>query len=234
MIRKPDTQSYERRRITLSTLFRSKSTRVLTLALLIQCVLFYGFSRAEISPRPKALSGFSIASPHWTKVREYQMDQETLAVLKADELLSASFAESGTGKEAELLVAYFRTQRNGKAPHSPKNCLPGSGYLPVQNTKIEIPIRGEAQPIRVNEYVVAHGDNQDVVIYWYQSRGRVVASEYMAKLYTMLDAVRWNRTDTALVRVVTTVENGNTAAAADLATRFVRDLFEPLKHYLPS
>lgn len=215
-------------------LFASKSSRVLTIALLIQCALFYGFSRAEVAPKPRPLSGFSVGSPHWTKIREYQLDQETLAVLNADELLSASYAETATGKQAELLIAYFRTQRNGKAPHSPKNCLPGSGYLPLQNTKIEIPVAGEPAPIRVNKYVVAHGDNQSVVIYWYQSRDRVVASEYMAKVYTMLDAVRFNRTDTALVRVVTTVENGDTEAATRLAVQFVQELFEPLKRYLPA
>ena len=212
----------------------SKTSRVLTGALVLQCVLFYGFSRAEVAPKPNPLSRFSIGSRDWKKVQEYKLDQETLDVLKADELLSASFSETSTGQEAELLVAYFQTQRTGKAPHSPKNCMPGSGFYALQNTTIDIPIVGEAQPIHVNKYVVAHGDTKNVVIYWYQSRSRVVASEYAAKVYTMLDAVRFNRTDTALVRVVTTVQKDDIAGAEDLATRFVQALFEPLKRYLPA
>jgi EpsI family protein len=218
----------------MRALLPSKSSRVLTAVLLLQCALFYGFSRTELAPRPRPLSQFSIDSGNWRKVRDYQMDQETLDVLKADELLSASFAQTGAGPQVELLVAYFQTQRTGKAPHSPKNCLPGSGFYALQNTTIEIPINGEAKPIRVNKYIVARGDNQSLVLYWYQSRSRVVASEYMAKVYTMWDAVRANRTDTALVRVVVPVQHGDTRAAEDSAVSFVRDLFEPLKHYLPA
>lgn len=218
----------------MSALLQSKSSRILTIALLLQSALFYGFSRTELAPKPRPLGQFSMGSANWQKVHEYQIDQETLDVLKADELLSASFAQTGTGRQAELLVAYFQTQRNGKAPHSPKNCLPGSGFYALENTTIEIPISGEAKPIRVNKYIVARGDNQSVVIYWYQSRSRVVASEYAAKLYTMWDAARTNRTDTALVRVVVPVQQGDTRSAEDLAVSFVRDLFEPLKHYLPA
>jgi EpsI family protein len=73
-----------------------------------------------------------------------------------------------------------------------------------------------------------------VVLYWYQSRNRVVASEYSAKIYTVADAVRFNRTDTALVRVVVAVNNGNTEGAVQTATSFVQAFFEPLKQYLPS
>jgi EpsI family protein len=218
----------------MTALLPSKSSRVLTAVLLLQSALFYGFSRTELAPRPRPLSKFSIDSSNWRKVRDYQMDQETLDVLKADELLSASFAQTGAGPEVELLVAYFQTQRTGKAPHSPKNCLPGSGFRALQNTTIDIPINGEAEPIRVNKYIVARGDNQSLVLYWYQSRSRVVASEYMAKVYTMWDAVRANRTDTALVRVVVPVRHGDTRAAEDSAVSFVRELFEPLKHYLPA
>jgi EpsI family protein len=206
----------------------------LTAALLLQSALFYGFSRTEPAPKARPLSQFSMASANWHKVNEYQMDQETRDVLNADELLSASFGQASTGRQADLLVAYFQTQRNGKAPHSPKNCLPGSGFDAIQNTTIDIPISGEALPIHVNKYIVARGDNRSVVLYWYQSRSRVVASEYMAKIYTMWDAVRTNRTDTALVRVVVPVQQGDTGAAEDLAVSFVRDLFEPLKHYLPA
>ncbi len=75
---------------------------------------------------------------------------------------------------------------------------------------IAVPVKVEAQPILVNRYIVARGSNQSVVLYWYQSRSRVVASEYSAKVYTVMDAVRFNRTDTALVRVVVAVNNGNT------------------------
>jgi hypothetical protein len=70
---------------------------------------------------------------------------------------------------APLFVAYFQTQRTGKTPHSPKNCLPGSGWAPSQSGMIGIRVPGETEPIRVNRYIVSRGDNQDTVLYWYQA-----------------------------------------------------------------
>jgi EpsI family protein len=134
---------------------------------------------------------------------------------------------------ATLFVAYFESQRTGKAPHSPKNCLPGSGWVPSQSGMIDIAIVAEKEPIRVNRYVVSRGQNESVVLYWYQARNRIVASEYSAKIFTVADAIRYNRTDTSLVRVVVGVEDGNTRGATDTAVSFVQSLFEPLRRYLP-
>jgi EpsI family protein len=81
--------------------------------------------------------------------------------------------------------------------------------------------------------VVAKGEDQSVVLYWYQSRNRTIASEYRAKLYLVADAIRYNRTDTALVRVVVPVNRDETAPATDTATAFVQAFFTPLRQYLP-
>jgi EpsI family protein len=163
-----------------------------------------------------------------------ELDKDTLDVLKADDILSRLYQSAHTGRLANFFVAYFNTQRTGKAPHSPKNCLPGSGWVPSESGTLEIPVTGESKPIAVNRYIVARGQNQSVVLYWYQSRNRIIASEYQAKLYTVMDAIRYNRSDTALVRVVVNVEDGNTQSATDTAVSFVKEFFEPLRHYLPA
>lgn len=218
----------------MASFLQSKTSKILTIALLVQAGAFYGFSRSEVAPKLRPLEYFTLSDADWQKLQDVQLDQETLDVLKADDILSRVYRNPKNGAEADLFVAYFQTQRNGKAPHSPKNCLPGSGWVASQSGMIDVPIAGEAQPIRINRYIVARGSNQSVVLYWYQSKNRVVASEYTAKIYTMLDAVRFNRTDTALVRVVTSVNNGDTNGAEQTAVQFVKDLFEPLKTYLPS
>jgi EpsI family protein len=212
---------------------KSRTATILTLALLCQVGLFYGFSRTEVAPRPRPLTDFAMPDTGWNVVQDVQLDKETLDVLNADDILSRVY-KNGAGNYADLFVAYFRTQRNGKAPHSPKNCLPGSGWQPSQSGTMEVTVKGESQPILVNRYIVARGANQSVVLYWYQSKNRVVASEYSAKIYTVMDAIRYNRTDTALVRVVVAVANGNTDAAVRTATSFIQSCFEPLKSYLPS
>ena len=209
--------------------------RVVAVLLLLEALAFYAFaSRRETAPTVEPLVLFPSVIGDWLIYRDFPIDKEILDILKADDTLNRFYVNQSTRQLAGLYIAYFQTQRYGQAPHSPKNCLPGSGFDAIQNTTIDIPISGEALPIHVNKYIVARGDNRSVVLYWYQSRSRVVASEYMAKIYTMWDAVRTNRTDTALVRVVVPVQQGDTGAAEDLAVSFVRDLFEPLKHYLPA
>lgn len=218
----------------MSGFLGSKSVRILSVVLLAQASLFYGFSRRENVPHHKPLDLFSLGDTNWNLIQDVPLDQETLDVLKADDILSRIYQNKQTGSAATLFVAYFETQRTGKAPHSPKNCLPGSGWVQQQSGTIAIPIPGEANPIHVNHYVVARGQNQSVVLYWYQAHNRVIASEYTAKIYTVTDAIRYNRSDTSLVRVVVGVNDGDSERALQTAVSFVQSFFEPLKQYLPT
>lgn len=213
---------------------RTKSARILSLVLLAQAGVFYGFSRNEHVPARAPLANFSIDNTPWRMMEEQELDKDTLEVLKADDLTSRVYQNRDTGRFATLFVAYFETQRTGKAPHSPKNCLPGSGWVQTQSGNVDIDIPGRSTPISVNRYIVARGENESVVLYWYQARDRVIASEYTAKVYTIADAIRYNRSDTALVRVVVGVENGDTQRAVNTATSFVKAFFLPLKNYLPA
>src|SRR5437764_9538068 len=110
-------------------------------------------------------------------------------------------------------MAYFPTQRTGSTIHSPQNCLPGSGWVPVEFSRVEVPLRG-SDNIRVNRYVIGKGLDRMLVIYWYQAHGRVVASEYWAKFYLVEDAIRMNRSDGALVRLMTPIGQNESAASA--------------------
>ncbi|MBV9267384.1 MAG: EpsI family protein [Acidobacteriaceae bacterium] len=212
----------------------SKTSRTLSIVLLAQAGVFYGFSRQENVPLHRPLEQFQLPGSSWISVEDMPLDKETLDVLRADDILSRLYRSSDTGTMATMFVAYFQTQRTGKTPHSPKNCLPGSGWVPSESGDIHISVPGEQGPITVNHYVVSRGDNQSVVLYWYQSHNRIVASEYWAKFYTVADAIRYNRSDTALVRVVIPVSHADTRSATDQAVTFVQSFFEPLKAYLSS
>ncbi|HMF74471.1 MAG TPA: EpsI family protein [Bryobacteraceae bacterium] len=212
----------------------SKSVRILSLVLLAQAGVFYGFQRREVVPMRQPLAGLSLDQTAWKNVQEMQIDQETLDVLKADDILSRVYQNRTNGQVATLFIAYFETQRTGKAPHSPKNCLPGAGFVPSQSGVADISIAEEQEPIQVNRYIVSRGQNQSAVLYWYQARTRVIASEYKAKFFTIADAIRFNRSDTALVRVVVGANDGNTEKAVATAESFVQSFFEPLKRYLPA
>lgn len=218
----------------MTQFLKGRSARILSFVLIGQALFFYGFSRGEAVPVHRPLDRFQFQSDDWTLDQELPLDKDTLDVLKADDLLSRLYVDRKDGLAATLFVAFFETQRTGKAPHSPKNCLPGAGYVPSQAGIREIAVPGQSEPIRVNQYVVARGQNQSIVFYWYQARNRVIASEYSAKIFTVADAIRYHRSDTSLVRVVVSVNNGNTQKASDTAVRFVQAFFSPLKSYLPA
>jgi EpsI family protein len=189
----------------------------------IQGVAFYGISRrTEAVPISRPLAEIPTAIGDWRLARETIIDPDQKDVLRADDYLSRDYVGSG-GKRASLFVAYFRSQRAGQTPHSPKNCLPGSGWNWSVADTIPVSVPGLAQPIQINRYVVSKGEQHAVVLYWYQSRHRVVASEYQAAMFTAWDAVRYNRTDTELVRVVT--------PAAQAGIDFIQTFFSQLHRY---
>src|SRR5436305_6559314 len=211
----------------------NKYLRILSVALVAQAALFYGTSRGENEPTIRTIKDFTQQAGGWFITREGYVDAETQSVLKADDTLAREYGSLKYRTAASLFVAFFKTQRTGKAPHSPKNCLPGSGWAPSRSGVRTIPIPG-SHPISVNDYVISRGQNQSIVLYWYQSRDRVVASEYSAKIFTVTDAIRFNRSDTALVRVVVNVVDGNTQAAEQTAVSVVHSARTPLRDYLPA
>jgi EpsI family protein len=215
-------------------LMQNKYVRILTAVLLIQAALFYASSRAENVPSTQPLRDFPHQLPGWIMAQEGYVDDETQAVLKADDTLTRTYSSPKFQLVANLFVAFFKTQRTGKAPHSPKNCLPGAGWEKAQEDYLDVSIPGMAEPIQVNRYIVSKGDQKSLVLYWYQTPYLVIASEYKAKLVTVEDAIRYNRTDTALVRVVVSVIGNNDAAAQQEAVEFVQSFFVPLRKHLPS
>jgi EpsI family protein len=212
----------------------STPARLLTAVLLCQAAAFYIFARGEVIPQNVPLASVPQQLGSWALQEEGVVEKEIQDVLKADELLNRSYVSTaGVPVSAHLFVAYFKSQRSGRAPHSPRNCLPGSGWVPSVADLVHIPIPGRA-PIEANRYVVQKGNIKSLVLYWYQSRDRVVANEYMAKFYVVADALRYNRTDTALVRVVVPIVNDDMAASEKIATDFVQSFFVPLRQHFPA
>lgn len=211
----------------------STAVRILTVALLLQGVLLYAFSRNEILPTPPPLSSFPTMVGPWTMIQEGYVDEETMSVLRADDTLTRTYARPTDRMATNLFIAAFLSQRTGKAPHSPKNCLPGAGWVQSESGIVSVPVPGFGN-IEANRYIVSKGDSRSVVLYWYQSRDRSVASEYKAKVYVVMDSMRYNRTDTALVRVVVPVINKDDDAAVKLATEFVQGMYPSIRAALPN
>lgn len=213
---------------------RNRYAGMLTLVLIVQAPLYYTASRGEKIPAGQPLDLFPAQIQNWRVVQDYPIEKEIRDQLKADDMLNRLYAEPGSRVGLNLFVAYFKTQRTGQAPHSPKNCLPGSGWEPEATGYLEIAVAGRPRPIRINRYVVSHGDEKSVVLYWYQSPRRVIASEFAAKFWLVMDSIRYHRSDTALVRVTVPVLHNDEDSAARLGMSFVERVFPALNTYLPS
>ncbi|HEX9222888.1 MAG TPA: EpsI family protein [Candidatus Acidoferrales bacterium] len=137
-----------------------------------------------------------------------------------------------TDPPVQLYVGYYASQRTGDTIHSPKNCLPGAGWDPIHSGYAQVSVLSGRQ-IVVNEYVIQQDLNKQMVFYWYQGRGRVIASEYWGKFWMVADAISRNRTDGALVRLVTPMSDGEAKARARLV-RFTQLLFPHLGELIPN
>jgi EpsI family protein len=207
--------------------------RILALALLLQAVAYYAVaSRQEITPTATALNEFPQVSNGWKVERDFPIEKEVQDVLKPDDTLNRFYVNAEQTESASLFIAFFKTQRHGQAPHSPKNCLPGSGWLPTEDSKIPVSVPGRAEPVVINKYVIERGDQKSLVYYWYQSHNRIIAGEFTAKFWLVADAIRYRRSDTALVRVIVPVRK-ELPAAEETAKAFVRATFPDIVRHLP-
>jgi EpsI family protein len=204
--------------------------------LVAQAALVHISAGTEHPPAPPALSQFPSQFDQWTELREDPIDPDVANTLKADKLLSRTYQSSATALPVSLLVAWFQSQRAGASqPHSPKVCLPASGW--ESEATGELSIRTAAGPITVNRYVVANRGERAVVLYWYQNSRGAVAGEWASKFWVVAGALRDRRTDTALVRLV--VESSpqdrarNDQLASVAAADFARDVYPLLTARLP-
>ena len=162
------------------------------------------------------------------------IDQEALDVLGAGDFLSRVYTGNGQALPIGLFIGYFPTQRTGATIHSPKHCLPGAGWTFESSQYVDLNDTNGKQH-RVGEYIISNGDSRQFVIYWYQAHGRSVANEYLAKIYMVTDAMRLNRTDGALVRVITPIDpKGGVAEAKARAEAFTAQLAPMLPRFIPN
>jgi EpsI family protein len=196
-------------------------------------ILLQARGRNEVFPPRQPLKSFPEQIGPWSAI-DIPMDKEVLDILgPGDFLLRAYRPEIDTEPTVNLYIAYFRSQRTGDTIHSPKNCLPGAGWLPIETDRISLSLPGHV-PFPANRYVIAKGDSRQLVLYFYWAHDRGVASEYWAKYYLVADAMRMNRSDGALVRILTTMLPGETSEAAEQRLMpFTSKIFPLLNDYIP-
>lgn len=210
---------------------------VITVVLAASLGLRGWLSAAPDVPPRQALSNFParLTGPQgdWTMVSQERVAPDVLSVLKADDYLLRTY-QNGAGAQAGFFIAFYRNQKAGDAMHSPKNCLPGSGWEPVMNDRVPMATAGNGRPELVNRYVVENEGTRMMVLYWYQAQGQVIASEYRGKFLLMWHALTEHRRDGAIVRVTLPMAYGESVATAtNTALSLARASLPRLGGFLP-
>ncbi len=196
--------------------------------------------RIETPPERSDFASFPLQFDTWHGRRE-QLDAVYLDTLKLDDYVMADYVQSaGAGDvgasamPVNLYVAYYASQRTGQSAHSPRSCLPGGGWRILESR--EFPVNGlGGSALRVNRVIVEKGTERQLIYYWFQERGRDLTNEYLVKWYLLKDALLRNRSDGALVRVITPLAEGEPAAAADARlSKFLASALPNLSGYLPN
>ena len=205
------------------------------LALLVAggAVVNFWAAAGEARVERQALGAFPSTVGAWSQFgADARFDAATEAVLRADDYVSRDYVR-GDGRAASLYVGYYSTQRTGATYHSPLNCLPGSGWTLGEASTVEIKPADGSRAFTANRYTIEHGADRQLMLYWYQGRGRAVASEYWDKVYTVLDSIRLRRSDGAMVRVLVPLHDSE-AEALETAKQFASHVAPNLAPYVPN
>ncbi len=189
----------------------------------------------EVEPTPilQKLSQFPHQLGEYHLSNSFQSSAETLELLGVHDYIQYNYI-SGIGKNVNLYVGYYRAVGVEGAYHSPKNCIPGGGWgiASVKPVTIAAGLGGKKRST-VAQMLIRNGDDSQVVLYWYQNRGRIIASEYWEKFWLVRDALVTGRRDGAFVRIMTAADNDHLPEAERRAKQFAEMVLPELEHYLP-
>ena len=203
------------------------------LVLAVTAIFLQARTSKEELPSREALASLPHELGPWVGT-DIAIPQDTLDILGAGDFLLRVYRNSDTPQPyVDLFIAYFPSQRSGDTIHSPKNCLPGAGWSPVESERVALTLPGHAT-FPANRYVISKGDDRMLVLYWYLAHDRALASEYWAKFYLVADAMRLNRSDGSLIRVTTPLRRGENIDSAQQRLQSLAGNLTPLiDRYVP-
>ncbi|PIE32596.1 EpsI family protein [candidate division KSB3 bacterium] len=199
--------------------------------ILVTIFLIYRAPHGKSMPLQKDILEFPEQFGSWQGGGSRTLDDKVMDILRVDNYLDRVYYDE-QGRWISLYIGYFQDQKDGETIHSPRNCMPGSGWNFTKMQPVTLDIGGE-HPLTVQAVrsILVHGENRMLTYYWYQSRGRFITSEYWHKFYLVYDGMRHNRTDGALVRVLAPLsENSDIQTVEEDMETFIAD-FAPILQY---
>lgn len=197
-----------------------------------QTVSSHLLRRAPFLPSPPPLSNLPLELGGWSQTREEVVDRAALDMLGPDDFLARLYHARRGPEQAELFVAYYKTQLRAKNAHDPKVCLPGAGWSPTASHLTYVSA-GPGSTFPANYYRIKRGPSEQVVLYWFQTLKGVYTFEQQLQAHRVWDAVFDNRTDMALVRVTVPVGAQGVSAADASATQLAEIVYRQMLSYFP-
>jgi EpsI family protein len=207
--------STPRRPVRSASMSRAVPLALIGAAAVLACAAALSYAmpeRVEVTPARKWFVDFPLALGEWHG-RQGRIEDIYLDALKLDDYLMADYADGSSA--VNLYAAYYASQRQGEAVHSPRSCIPGGGWRITEMSRVEVPGGSAGSALPVNRAVIELGTQRQLVYYWFKQRDRELTNEYLVKWYIFVDALFRQRTDGALVRLVTALQPGEDIAVAD-------------------
>ena len=192
-------------------------------------------ARSEIVPQHTSYELFPLQVGEW-RGAPLALEQKYIDVLQFTDYVLANYARDSDRTPVNFYVAYYGSQRKGASIHSPASCIPGGGWEITDLRTISFDqIYTRDEPLSVNRAVIGKGRAKQLVYYWFDQRGRVMTNEYHVKIMLFWDALTRQRTDGALVRLVTSVGPGEDLAAADRRLQvFLKAIYPQVTKFVPA
>ena len=184
------------------------------------------------TPIKLTLAKFPVVLGSWQAVSSRESSDGVIKLLGVDDYIEYNYSDSN-GQRVNFYAAYYEAVGGGSGYHSPKNCIPGGGWgIDTVNT-VEIIPKGQNTPVNISEMIIRNRNEYQVVYYWYQNRGRIIASEYWEKIYLVLDAITKKRRDGTFVRLMAPAPDGNLKTARESLQQIASLAVVELENFLP-
>jgi EpsI family protein len=157
----------------------------------------------------------------WTASGDQALAAGPARVLNATSYLARGYQKGD--QRLDLFVAFYAQQRAGESMHSPKHCLPGAGWEIWQLGSARVPVNGKS--VSVNKYSIENAGSRQIMFYWYQSRDRIIASEYLGKLLLARDALLTGHTSASIVRITLPDTPAALAEGVAFASRVIPEVW---------
>ena len=165
----------------------------------------------------------------WVMDRSFTIDQAVLDQLRPSDYLWRSYSDP-QGRRLDLYIGFHGSGEDVGAVHSPKHCLPGSGWNLVRQDvdRLGTPA-GELGAVRA---VYAHERTSMLFYYWYMVGAETYTNEYVVKLAELKELLLHRRKNTFLVRVSASTDGG--PEAEESIRSFMRELYPALHSLVQS